>query len=422
MKTINLVLICFLFLIVFVRAEEPISDWKFNGQFQLRSDVDGRDFNHKTPFRIYTSMRTRASIEKWISNDAGFFVQFQDSRVFGEEGNTITSLANVDIHQAYVKFNLPFGLPFSLQAGRFEMLYGTERIFGPLGWHYVGRSFDGARLSYKGFANIDVFGLTIANEQQYIPFASPDRYQPTQSNKSFSIYGLWLERNINEKDKISLFAFYEINDKRDDKDNKLLERINLGLNSKLHFDKLTTLTEFMLQSGKSGAKDIFAYMLSLSADYDIKPVNFGAGIDILSGTDPSDTIDKFNTFSQDYGTNHKFYGYMDYFINIPLNTNNLGLMDIYLMLGYKPVDSKFSGSIHYHYFMSHKKSETGNKNFGQEIDITLNYAVAKGLNLVWGGSVFLADALMEEKFRTTLNNGKADPALWTYLMIQANLN
>lgn len=419
----KLIIIFFLLFlnITFCLAEEKLSSWNFNGQLQLRTEIDGRDFNHKTPARIYTSMRTRAGIQKLLGKEVGLFVQFQDSRVFGEEGSTVKSLANVDIHQAYVFLNLPFDLPLSFQAGRFEMNYGTERIFGPLGWHYVGRSFDGAKLSYKGIANIDFFGLTISNDETYIPFPNPDRYHTNVPNTSFSLYGFWMDKSIREKDKISFFTFYEINDKKDFEGNNTLERLNIGLNSSLNFSDLATLIEFVAQAGKRSGKDIFAYLASISANYNVKPLIVGGGIDILSGTDPKETS-KHNTFSQDYGTNHKFYGYMDYFINIPQNTTNLGLQNIYLMLGFKPTESKFSGFLHYHYFMADKKSESGNKNWGQEIDITLNYNILKGINLVWGGSIFLADDLMKEKFRAVLNDGNADPAFWTYFMIQANLN
>ncbi len=402
-------------------AEEEMGNWNFSGQMQIRTEVDGRDFNHKTPARIYTSMRTRAGIQRLLGKEAGLFVQFQDSRLFGEESNTVTSLANVDIHQAYVFFNLPFNLPISFQAGRFEMNYGTERIFGPLGWHYVGRSFDGAKLSYKGIADIDFFGLTISNDETYIPFPTSDRYQTSVPNSSFSLYGFWLDKSLRNKDKISFFTFFELNDKKDFNGNNLLERINIGLNSNLNFSNLATAIELITQAGKISGKDIFAYLISISANYNIKPLTFGGGIDILSGTHSAETS-KFNTFSQDYGTNHKFYGYMDYFINIPLNTNNLGLQNIYFMLGFKPEDSKFSAFLNYHYFMADKISSSGNKNWGQEIDITLNYVILKGINLVWGGSLFLADDLMKEKFRAVLDNGNADPAFWTYFMIQANLN
>ena len=42
-----------------------------------------------------------------------------------------------------------------------------------------------------------------------------------------------------------------------------------------------------------------------------------------------DTDKKYNVFNTLYATNHKYYGFMDYFIDIPRHTYGLGLIDIH---------------------------------------------------------------------------------------------
>ena len=89
-------------------------------------------------------------------------MQFQDSRVFGEEPSTLSAIDNIDLHQGFVRLMKPFEWDVNVQAGRFEVVYGTERFFGAVGWHYVGRAFDGVRFSILPESwKFDLFGLTV---------------------------------------------------------------------------------------------------------------------------------------------------------------------------------------------------------------------------------------------------------------------
>ena len=49
------------------------------------------------------------------------------------------------------------GRGWSVKAGRFEMIYGDQRLVGGFEWHNQARSFDAAKLIYKG----DSFDLDI---------------------------------------------------------------------------------------------------------------------------------------------------------------------------------------------------------------------------------------------------------------------
>lgn len=117
MKKIFL-LIAFIIFIHNSFAQE-LNSWKLNGQIQLRSEIDGRDFSNDTHPLTFASIRTRLGVEKTFDEKVQLFVQFQDSRVFGEEPNTLAAIDNIDLHQGYVKLMKPFGLPVNVQAGRF---------------------------------------------------------------------------------------------------------------------------------------------------------------------------------------------------------------------------------------------------------------------------------------------------------------
>lgn len=149
MKKIFLIIAVLTFSLVDLLYSQDLNGWKLNGQIQLRSELDGRDFSNSTHPLTFASIRSRLGVEKTFSDKVNFFVQFQDSRVFGEEESPNSYLSNVDLYQGYIKLIKPFDLDFNVQAGRFAIIYGTERFFGASNWSYIGRSFDGVRFSIK---------------------------------------------------------------------------------------------------------------------------------------------------------------------------------------------------------------------------------------------------------------------------------
>jgi len=426
-KLIILLLFC-IFISLPVLAQQDLGNgWKILGQIQLRSELDGRDFSNSTHPLTFTSSKIWLGVEKTFKKKLTLYVQVQDSRVFGSESGTLSNSKNLDLHQGYVKLNNLFNWNWSIQAGRFEVSYGTQRFFGAVGWHFVGRSFDGIRLvlAPKSF-NLQLFGLTLNESVSYIGNATPSTYPyPQEATPSQSIYGFWKKTKFNDNNKLDVFGYWEINREMVREDTYKLSMPTLGASYWGTFGKISVIGEASYQFGDMEGKDISAYLVSAIAFYKVGNTKLGLGIDLLSGTNPDDASTKMNTYQATYGTNHKFYGYMDYFINIPLNTMNLGLNDFYITSFYKPKDSKWGFGANVHHFMSNQSvnitvgdntSPTDKNVFGQEIDLTVKYAFIKGTTLVWGGSVFFPGNLMKFMFQP-----REDVAYWTYLMITANL-
>jgi|SRR5690554_1177593 len=393
-------------------------DWKFSGQVQLRSEVDGRDFKHRTHPLTFASLRTRVGVEKTFLDKINFFVQIQDSRVFGEEGNTLASIDNLDLHQGYITLKKLFDWNMDVQAGRFEVAYGTERFLGAVGWHYVARSWDGVRFKfYPGF-KLDLFALTHTESVPYIPAPNPQVYSSVEK-PSYSVYGFWLSENFFQQHEIDLFAYYEIN--RTKINNSFaIDHTTIGINHTGSYSNLSTIFEAAYQPGSLVGSNVSAYLLSLQGNYNFNSANLGLGADIISGTEANSG--DVNTFAPRFGTNHKFYGYMDYFINFAGQYLSLGLNDFYLMANYN-FSPDVSLSINFHHFTSNKSysdNEDDYMNYGQEFDFTLKYNFIKGTTISWGGSFFIPDDLMKFIF-STQSEMADDPGFWSYLMITANL-
>lgn len=409
---------------------QEFDGWKLKGQLQLRTEIDGRDFSNATHPLTYASLRTRLGVAKTFEEKVQLFIQFQDSRIFGEEPGTLSAIDNIDLHQGYVKLFKPFGLNLNLQAGRFEAAYGTERFIGAVGWHYVGRSFDGARFTVLPDCwDLDLFALTVKESNGYVAIAAPGIYpDPSVQTPSASIYGFWKKTELNKTSKFDLFGYYEIDRTEAKPDTNALELLTIGGTYWGNYGGFSTIFEGAYQLGSKTGVDLNAYLLSLQLAYKSGIAKFALGGDMLSGTDPESTSGKLNTFHASYGTNHKFYGYMDYFINIPVNSYNLGLNDFYISANVQPEDCKFNLDAVLHLFMSNQSvnisttsNPAGNQEnmFGQELDLTIKYSFTENTNVIWGSGLFFPGNIFKTTFSTL--NKKEDAAFWSYIMITANL-
>jgi hypothetical protein len=145
-------------------------------------------------------------------------------------------------------------------------------------------------------------------------------------------------------------------------------------------------------------KDISAWLASISISRKIAKTDLSMGVDYLTGTDQGAT--RNHSFIPYYGTNHKFYGFMDYFY-VGNPHMNVGLVDYYIKTTYK-AGSKSTFLAHLHYFAAaadiddpeniQKKMSSG---LGTEIDLVYDLNISKELNLKIGYSQMLATSSME---------------------------
>lgn len=156
---------------------------------------------------------------------------------------------------------------------------------------------------------------------------------------------------------------------------------------------------------------ISAYLLAAEAGYRAGSTRFGAGHTRLSGDgNPADgTSHTFNTL---FATNHKFYGFMDYF---PRLSGSNGLQDVILS-----VTSSIGRSLRIRVdgrrFLATESSPGVSTSFGQEIDLVLSYdgqfgrgsRTLDGFKLSAGASMFIPGDRLEQTLGT-------DPTCWLYL-------
>ena len=177
-------------------------------------------------------------------------------------------------------------------------------------------------------------------------------------------------------------------------------------------EKLSKEVDFALQSGTSGTTDSSATLIGVRigvalAEMPFKPA-VGIGFDLVSGDDPA--TDEYEAFNTLYATNHKYYGFMDYFLNVPAHTHDAGLQDIIPTASFAPLKG-LRVKLDYHLF-STAQEVSGETAIGTELDLTAIFNFRKGINLVGGYSRFTPDKV----FKLESWKRGPDPASWAYLM------
>lgn len=382
------------------------SIYKFDLQIRPRFEIDNKDFNSSTNPNTFTALRSRLGLSLKASDDVSAYVQLQDSRIFGEEASTLSNSKNLDVHQIFFKINNLFDLPVDVKVGRMELKYGSERFLGPVGWHNVGRSFDGGVLTFKSC----LFNADLIAAREY------ERFNPADSLDQ-NIYALMGDLFLFKEYKIQPFVIWQrVNP------TNYLDRATLGFYISGNLKNLKHEIDFGYQTGSaliSGREqDVSAMTFSFNANYtfshSLKPF-VGIQYDYASG-DNNPLDNDYKAYVSLYPTGHKFFGYMDYFINLNNDAYNLGISDIVLKCGIAPVKD-LNVSLNYHIFRSVEEYVyTGGSSydFGTEADLTVKYNYNEYVDIQAGASLFAPGAIFKKM------RGE-DISSWFYLMATVNM-
>ncbi len=388
----------------------------FSGQYLIRSEFfQGKDFRNydKTTNigvpkdQLYIGHRARLAAGALLFNRVKLFLQVQDVRLWGTETNTLGdySADNFDLHQGWAEIKIVDAL--KLKAGRMEMIYDNHRLIGNVGWTLQARSFDGFQLKYEPKAfQLHAFYAMLKGGKIDIDGGN-------------HMTGLWFRLRKFKAFRPSLLFVLDANGAT----KQVRGTAGTFIQGALSGFKYTA--EFYAQFGSVGEgvakQDIFAWMAAISAAYTInmatKPT-FKLWGEFLSG-DSDATDKKIGTFNTLFATNHKFYGFMDFFLNLPAHTKNGGLMDVGGSFKLSPA-KKMALILFAHYFqlMSPRKTIGGkdlDSSLGLEFDLIAKYVVFKGhLSLLAGFSTFVPFKGAQESL------GKGDqPEFWGFLQMNA---
>ena len=344
----------------------------------------------------FVGQRIRFHVRAKLSDQVQTFVQFQDSRLWGQETSTASNDNLTDLHQGYVSVNDFLHQGLSLRAGRQELGYGAQRLIGTFGWNNGGRSFDALKVGHNSkswgsdwFAAKVVDRGTLArgfDRGQYLYGAYTDFFR--QNPQHLEVYGLLLRdglRAVGENPTAGRRA---------------TEIMTVGFRSEgtiqpgLNYD-----VEFANQFGQRGNDSHSARAFAVKFLKTIEEKHqfrLGFEYDVATGDrDPTDgrSGEFFNLFP----TNHLHYGYADL-----MGWRNM--QDFRPMLTFKPAGPvKFDFDYHRFYllqaggpwrnaggtiFGSDPTGQSGT-HVGDELDFTVAFPIQKHLKMLSGYSLFL---------------------------------
>lgn len=369
-----------------VAAQEDV---RVLGEVRLRPEAERPATTES--FDALTLLRARLGVLASLSERAHVFVQAQDARTFGEEASTTDGTADrLDVHQAWLQYGRTIGSghAWSVRAGRQEIMLGNERLVGAVGWSNTGRSFDGARLTFGSSAadawSVSVIAATVQERGT--------RFTGTETDEDdHLLLGAFAELNP-----IQLFVLH---------DREAAYRNATGVDRTTIGARVAASTVSGFTASVEGAwqfgnqllnapalvsQDISAYLAGARLEYATSLTampRLGLGIDYLSG-DETPFDDEYGAFNTLYATNHKFYGFIDFFLDPAARTQDRGLVDgiASLSLG---LPRELRLDLDGHAFWTQQPlSADAERLIGYELDVTLPVRLGPGQQLQLGYSAF----------------------------------
>jgi len=345
------------------------------------------------------SQRSRLGLGVRLFSQYEVFAQVQDVRLWGSETDTLGDFSanGFDLHQAWAQVKIWRGL--YLRIGRQELAYDDQRLVGTVDWSQQGRSFDAARLWWRGGP--------LRAEAFYARTREKDGDDTVVQDKHF--FGVWLKLVKLKLVQPSLILLTEIDW------NEGTDRHRETLGTRVHggWKGLSYDLAFYYQLGHDdlNALNYSAYLFAGRVGYRA-PLVTKPGVllwaELVSGDgDPDDrTIRSFDTL---FATNHKFYGLMDFFLNLPNHTGGGGLQDFGGRLYLAPVAGLWVAA-DYHYFRLMERNAAGDQSLGHEIDFTVRYRLRRWVSVQAGYSALVPGAAL-----ASLKGGQSHSEHWFYL-------
>jgi len=340
--------------------------------------------------------RFRLSMQLQPAEWLTFYVQGQDAREIDSDRADMPGVLSAegdnpfDLRQAYVEIGDGKSFPLSLKVGRQVLLYGDQRLIGPLEWSNISRTFDAVKLRYTGNNGlwVDAFVSSVV---------VIDRFGMDDSDKDSLLSGLYAHIPTSGIQDTEFYALYFDDTNRND------HFITLGTHLKSLPAALGNWDyegEFVVQRGTAGGRDLSAFATYIEGGYTFKQAwkpRLSLEYSYASG-DGNAADNKQGAFQNLFPTNHLHYGLMDVF-----SWSNLHNMALHLSA--KPT-AKITTSLDYHLFWLANTTDTWRRanaattvrplspaasSFaGSELDLLVSYAHNAHFTFTAGYSHFFA--------------------------------
>lgn len=342
---------------------------------------------------ILVNNRLRLNMDYRFRQDLQLYVSLQQVNIWGQapQVQVIDRTGGLSVFEAYAA--LPLGGGFDLKLGRQQIVLDEDRIFGSLDWHPAGRAHDAVNINWRPVENLYLRSFFAFNQNYLDGKAATDKINGNVNNPKGQYFtpgqpyqhmeALHAHYVFTPEQQLS-FLFANLGLRNDDKADYNMQ--TFGVQYRGRSESLSYGAEAYLQTGKNntGATKE-AYLLAAMVGYKFLPsLSATMGIDYLSGNNTTDSPDKDKVFTPFSGTNHKFYGFMDYYY--VSYTPKVGLLNPYISATVK-TSEKGNLSATGHYFRSAGKIDGKTRHLGVEADLVYTHKLQPFASLQVGYSV-----------------------------------
>ncbi|MCB2200651.1 alginate export family protein [bacterium] len=313
-----------------------------DGSIRIRAEYE--DGNSKPGQQWVRQIYLRSLLGLTISPDETFDlrIKFRTSRILGTNYTNSATVEKVELQEGYILTHSAMRIPFDVQLGRYEMMYGRRRLLGNGNWNNLGpRTYDGlrVRLDQPGY-QLDGFWVQLTN-------AIYEGYRTAvwgdYSTYLFGIAGSFFSGHLQPL----IYHMTDSDPVRNSEDTYLLgDQTTIAIYSPSTIGNVAINLDIAAQFGRNSTRlnypddvvDQLGWLLAFDATWSPNlpyDPRFGLGLDATTGTSPAD---------QWTGENHGFYaplmsrhvyrGYMDQFTDVAY-----GLADWFVTLGWTPLEN-----------------------------------------------------------------------------------
>lgn len=345
---------------------------------------------------ILVNNRLRLNMDYRFRQNLQLYVSLQQVNIWGQapQVQVIDRTGGLSVFEAYAA--LPLGGGFDLKLGRQQIVLDEDRIFGSLDWHPAGRAHDAVNINWRPVENFYLRSFFAFNQNYLDGKAATDKINGNVNNPKGQYFtpgqpyqhmeALHAHYAFTPEQQLS-FLFANLGLRNDDRADYNMQ--TFGVHYRGRSQDLSYGAEAYLQTGKNntGATKE-AYLLAAMVGYKFLPsLSATMGIDYLSGNNTPDSSDKDKVFTPFSGTNHKFYGFMDYYyVNNTPQIPQVGLFNPYISATLKTSEK---GNLYAagHYFRSAGKIDGKTRNLGVEADLVYTHKLQPFASLQVGYSV-----------------------------------
>jgi hypothetical protein len=325
--------------------------FSFGGDLRLRGEWDRRTVAVGADAATLSRIRLggQASLADWIRA----YAQLQDARAWGTEGSTLAdaSADQLDMHQVYIELGTAAA---AARLGRQEVVLGDERLVGAVGWTNTGRVFDGALLLGRmGEISWQAFWMNVAERDSLLSVGLVPQGNQGIDDDGWLIGG-FAATTIGGAS-VELTALV-------DREAETEESYTANVRAHGGAGPLLYDAAGAYQFGPNRS----AYFASARLGVALGRATVAVQGDLLSGDDDpaAGDVKAFHTL---YATNHKFYGYMDYFLAPQAQLDQAGLSDV-IVRGSLALPRRVRVRADVHRFWT-ARERFGSRALGSELDL-----------------------------------------------------